>query len=175
MFIPLKDLIEKHAGGVIGGWDNLQCVIPGGSSTPMLMKEAAEVALMDYDSLAEHGSSLGTGAVIVMDKSVDVVEMIARLSGFYAHESCGQCAPCREGTGWIYNVMSRCVVGDAVPKELDQVLETTDYIKGKTICALGEAACLPVEALIKNFRPELEARMKNYRNDIYAKLAEKDF
>ena len=109
--IPMKTLIETYGGGVRGGWDNLKCVIPGGSSVPLLPKEICDTVLMDFDALREHQSGLGTAAVIVMDKSTDVVKAIARLSYFYKHESCGQCTPCREGTGWMWRVMERMVTG----------------------------------------------------------------
>ena len=105
MGIPLKDLIEKHAGGVVGGWENLLAVIPGGSSTPLLPKSICDSVKMDFDSLKEVKSGLGTAAVIVMNKSTDIVEAIARLSHFYKHESCGQCTPCREGTGWMLSLI----------------------------------------------------------------------
>ena len=113
MSIPLRELIEKHCGGVRGGWDNLLCIIPGGSSVPLIPKSVCEEVLMDFDSLKSAQSGLGTAAVIVMDKSTDVVDAIARLSYFYKHESCGQCTPCREGTGWLYNIMERMKKGDA--------------------------------------------------------------
>ena len=118
MSIPLRELIEKHAGGVRGGWDNLLAVIPGGSSTPILPKDICDDVLMDFDALKEVQSGLGTAAVIVMDKSTDVVKAIARLSYFYMHESCGQCTPCREGFGWVNRVMNRMVTGDARMEEI---------------------------------------------------------
>lgn len=113
MSIPLKDLIERHCGGVRGGWDNLLAVIPGGSSTPILPKWMCDTALMDFDDLSHKGSALGTAAVIVMDKSTDIIEAIQNLSHFYMHESCGQCTPCREGVGWIYDIMTRLKNGNA--------------------------------------------------------------
>ena len=114
---------------------------------------------MDVDSLNSAQSGLGTAAVIVMDKSTDVVDAIARLSYFYKHESCGQCTPCREGTGWLYNVMERMKKGDARLEEIDMLQELTKQIEGHTICALGDAAAWPVQGLIRHFRPELEARI----------------
>lgn len=162
MGIPLKDLIEIHCGGVRGGWDNLQAIIPGGSSTPCLTKEAAENALMDYDGLKEAGSSLGTGAVIVMDKSTDIIKAITRLAHFYKHESCGQCTPCREGTTWMSKTMDRLVIGDAKIKEIDQLLDICKRIDGHSICGLGDASTWPIMALIKNFRPVIEERINNY-------------
>jgi NADH-quinone oxidoreductase subunit F len=159
MGIPLKELIEKHAGGVRGGWDNLLAVIPGGSSVPILPKSICDTVLMDFDSLIEVKSGLGTAAVIVMDKSTDVIAAIARLAKFYMHESCGQCTPCREGTGWMYRVMERLVRGHAIPSEIDLLLEVAGQVEGHTICALGDAAAWPIQGLIRHFRPELEARI----------------
>ena len=159
MSIPLKELIEKHAGGVRGGWENLQAVIPGGSSTPCLSKNICDNVLMDFDSLREHSSGLGTAAVIVIDKSADMVEAIARLSHFYRHESCGQCTPCREGMGWVYRVMQRMVTGDAEIEEIDMLWEVTKQIEGHTICALADGGVWPVQGLIRHFRPELERRI----------------
>ena len=124
--IPLRELIEKHAGGVRGGWDNLLCVIPGGSSVPLLPKAVCDDVLMDFDALKEAQSGLGTAAVIVMDKSTDVIDAIARLSYFYKHESCGQCTPCREGTGWLYSLMQRMRSGDARLEEIDMLWEVRE-------------------------------------------------
>ncbi len=164
MGIPLKDLIEKHAGGVRGGWDNLLAIIPGGSSVPLLPKDLCEQALMDYDGLSEVGSALGSAGVIVMDKSTDIIEAIARLSHFYMHESCGQCTPCREGTGWVYRVMQRLVRGDATLDEIDTLWDMTKEIEGHTICALGDAAAWPVQGLIRHFRAEIESRITQAQN-----------
>ena len=161
MSIPLKELIEKHAGGVRGGWDNLLAVIPGGSSTPCLSKSICDNVLMDFDSLREVKSGLGTAAVIVMDQSTDIIAAIARLSKFYKHESCGQCTPCREGTGWMWRVMERLVTGDAEIEEIDMLLDVSYEIEGHTICALGDAAAWPVQGLIRHFRDEIEDRIKN--------------
>ncbi|QQG35307.1 MAG: NADH-quinone oxidoreductase subunit NuoF [Micavibrio aeruginosavorus] len=163
MGIPLKDLIEKHAGGVRGGWDNLKAIIPGGSSTPILPRSLCETALMDFDALREVGSSLGTAAVIVMDQSTDVIRAIARLSFFYMHESCGQCTPCREGTGWLWRIMQRMVRGNATVDEIDTLLELTKEIEGHTICAHGDASAWPIQGLIRHFRPEMEQRIMEYR------------
>ena len=160
MGISLKELIDKHAGGVRGGWDNLLAVIPGGSSVPLIPKSVCDSVLMDFDSLMEVKSGLGTAAVIVMDKSTDIVAAIARLSKFYKHESCGQCTPCREGTGWMWRVMERLVTGNAGIKEIDMLLEVSHEIEGHTICALGDAAAWPVQGLIRHFRPELERRIE---------------
>ena len=162
MGIPLKELIEKHAGGVRGGWDNLLAVIPGGSSVPVLPKDICDTVLMDFDSLREVRSGLGTAAVIVMDKSTDIVKAIARLSAFYKHESCGQCTPCREGTGWLWNMMERMVIGDATTEEIDHMLDISTRIEGHTICALGDAAAWPVQGLVRHFRPEIERRIEEF-------------
>lgn len=159
MGIPLKELLEKHAGGVRGGWDNLLAVIPGGSSTPMMPKDICETMTMDFDALREAGTGLGTAGIIVMDKSTDVVKAISRLSYFYKHESCGQCTPCREGTGWMWRMMERLVRGEAEPHEIDTLYEVTKQVEGHTICALGDAAAWPIQGLIKHFRPEIERRI----------------
>jgi NADH-quinone oxidoreductase subunit F len=164
MGIPLKELIEKHAGGVRGGWDNLLAVIPGGSSVPLLPKSICDDVLMDFDSLRAQRSGLGTAAVIVMDKSTDVVRAIARLSKFYKHESCGQCTPCREGTGWMWRVMERLVEGRAEKREIDMLLEVTTQVEGHTICALGDAAAWPIQGLIRHFRGEIERRIDAYHS-----------
>lgn len=159
MSIPFKELIDKHCGGIRGGWDNLLAVIPGGSSVPMV--PAAEImdAPMDFDGLKEVGSGLGTAGVIVMDKSTDIVRAISRLSYFYKHESCGQCTPCREGTGWMWRMMERLRHGDAEKHEIDMLYEVTKQVEGHTICALGDAAAWPIQGLLKHFRPEIERRI----------------
>lgn len=162
MGIPLKELIEKHCGGVRGGWDNLLGVIPGGSSTPVLTKEVCEDITMDFDSLSAAGSGLGTAGVIVMDKSTDIIAAIERLAHFYKHESCGQCTPCREGTGWMWRVLKRMVKGQARVEEIDMLFEVTKQVEGHTICALGDAAAWPVQGLIRNFRPVIEERIERY-------------
>jgi NADH-quinone oxidoreductase subunit F len=159
MSIPFRQLIEEHCGGIRGGWDNLLAVIPGGSSVPLVPAHQIIDAPMDFDALRDLKSGLGTAAVIVMDKSTDIVRAIARLSYFYKHESCGQCTPCREGTGWMWRVMERLVTGDAEPHEIDLLLDVTTEIEGHTICALGDAAAWPIQGLIRHFRPEIEARI----------------
>ena len=164
MGIPLKELVEKHAGGVRGGWDNLLGVIPGGSSVPVIPKSICDDVLMDFDALRDVKSGLGTAAVIVMDRSTDIIKAIARLSKFYKHESCGQCTPCREGTGWMWRVMERMVKGEAEVKEIDMLLDVSYEIEGHTICALGDAAAWPVQGLIRHFRPEMESRIRQYRD-----------
>jgi NADH-quinone oxidoreductase subunit F len=159
MGVPLRELIETHAGGVRGGWDNLLAVIPGGSSVPLVPAEQIMDAPMDFDGLKVLGSGLGTAAVIVMDKSTDIVRAISRISYFYKHESCGQCTPCREGTGWMWRTMERLREGDADVGTIDRLLDVTKQIEGHTICALGDAAAWPIQGLIKHFRPELERRI----------------
>ncbi|KAJ1919661.1 NADH dehydrogenase [ubiquinone] flavoprotein 1, mitochondrial [Mycoemilia scoparia] len=159
MSIPLRELIERHCGGVRGGWDNLLAIIPGGSSVPVLPKHLCDTAVMDFDSLRDLQSGLGTAAVIVMDKSTDIVSAIARLSAFYRHESCGQCTPCREGSRWLDLMMARFESGNAHKDEIDQIIEVTKQIEGHTICALGDAAAWPVQGLVRHFRPEIEKRL----------------
>ena len=164
MGISLRELIERHAGGVRGGWDNLLAVIPGGSSVPCLPKDICDTVLMDFDSLREVRSGLGTAGVIVMDKSTDIIAAIERLSHFYKHESCGQCTPCREGTGWMWRVMGRMVRGEASIGEIDVLEDVTKQVEGHTICALGDAAAWPIQGLIRHFRPQMEARIAAYRS-----------
>ncbi len=166
MGISMKELIEKHAGGVIGGWDNLLAVIPGGSSCPMLPKSICDTITMDFDALRGAGSGLGTAGLIVMDKSTDLIEAIERLSHFYMHESCGQCTPCREGTGWMWRIMKRLVKGDAQLEEIDELLDITKQVEGHTICALGDAAAWPIQGLVRHFRPVIEERIKQYQAKI---------
>ncbi|MDA7999969.1 MAG: NADH-quinone oxidoreductase subunit NuoF [Alphaproteobacteria bacterium] len=158
--VPLRDLLEKYAGGVCGGWENLQAIVPGGSSMPMLPKSVCDDLTMDFDTLASHRSGLGTGGVIVMDNSVDVIEAVRRFSHFYMHESCGQCTPCREGCGWIYRVLSRLAAGEGEGDEVDLLWTITKQIEGHTICAFGEAAAWPVQGLLRHFRGEVESRVK---------------
>lgn len=163
MGIPMKELIEKHAGGVRGGWDNLKAVIPGGSSCPLLPKDICDTVLMDFDSLREVQSGLGTAGLIVMDQSTDIIYAIARLAHFYMHESCGQCTPCREGTGWMWRSMMRLVEGTASVEDIDTLLEITKEVEGHTICALGDAAAWPIQGLIRHFRDEVEDRILQYK------------
>jgi NADH-quinone oxidoreductase subunit F len=148
---------------VIGGWDNLLAVIPGGSSVPCLPSDVCENMLMDFDSLREAKSGLGTAAVIVMNKETDIIDAICRLSHFYMHESCGQCTPCREGTGWMYRVMTRLVKGQARLEEIDTLLDVTYQVEGHTICALGDAAAWPIQGLLRHFRPLVEQRIMDYQ------------
>ncbi|HEY8194584.1 MAG TPA: NADH-quinone oxidoreductase subunit NuoF [Hyphomicrobium sp.] len=163
MGIPLKELIDKHCGGIRGGWDNLLAVIPGGSSVRCITAEQAEAVTMDFDALGKLGSGLGTAAVIVMDKSTDIIGAIRRIAYFYKHESCGQCTPCREGTGWMWRVLERMERGQAEKREIDLLLDVSKQVEGHTICALGDAAAWPVQGLIKNFRPVIEARIDQYQ------------
>ncbi len=159
MGVPLTELIEKHAGGVKGGWDSLKAIIPGGASVSMLPKSICNTVHMDFDSLGEVKSGLGTAAVMVMDQSTDLIRAICRLSRFYMHESCGQCTPCREGTGWMWRMMERIAVGDAGIEEINLLEQVTHQVEGHTICALGDAAALPIQGLIRHFRPEMEQRI----------------
>ena len=163
MGIPFKEMIDTHCGGIRGGWDNLLAVIPGGSSVRCLTAEQAMATTMDFDALSKLGSGLGTAAVIVMDKSTDIIKAIARLAYFYKHESCGQCTPCREGTGWMWRVLTRMAEGRAEKSEIDLLFEVTKQVEGHTICALGDAAAWPVQGLIRAFRPVIEARIDAYQ------------
>jgi NADH-quinone oxidoreductase subunit F len=159
MSIPLRELIERHAGGVRGGWDNLMAVIPGGSSMPVLSKEIADTILMDFDSLVAVKSGLGTAAIVVMDKSTDIIKAFTRLAFFYKHESCGQCTPCREGMGWMWRTLTRMQKGEVESSDIDLLQEVTKQIEGHTICAFGEGASWPVQGLLRHFRPEIEKRI----------------
>lgn len=163
MSIPLRQLLEDHCGGVRGGWGNLKAVIPGGISTPMIPAHEAETALMDFDSLKALKTGLGTAAVIVMDKSTDLVAAIARASKFYMHESCGQCTPCREGSGWAWRIMDRMARGEAEMREIDTLLDMVSQVEGHTICALGDTVAWPIQGLFRHFRPEVEAQIRRYR------------
>lgn len=171
MGIPLRELLDKHAGGVVGGWDNLLAVIPGGSSVPCITQDVCSDIRMDFDSLRAVKSGLGTAAVIVMDKSTDIIQAIGRLAHFYKHESCGQCTPCREGTGWMYRVLDRMAKGQADVEEIDMLLDVSYQIEGHTICALGDAAAWPVQGLIRNFRPVMEARLSGKNVDLADAMA----
>jgi NADH-quinone oxidoreductase subunit F len=166
MGIPFRELIDKHCGGIRGGWDNLLAVIPGGSSVPLVPAHEIIDAPMDFDGLRDLKSGLGTAAIIVMDKSTDIVRAISRISYFYKHESCGQCTPCREGTGWMWRVMERLREGNAEPEEIDLLLDVTTEVEGHTICALGDAAAWPIQGLIRHFRPELERRIAEKRGGL---------
>ncbi len=164
MGISFRELITRHGHGVRGGknpddFSNLLAVIPGGSSVPLVPAEQILDAPMDFDGLKALGSGLGTAAVIVMDKSTDVVRAISRISYFYKHESCGQCTPCREGTGWMWRIMEKMRTGDVDVEDIDKLYDVTKQVEGHTICALGDAAAWPIQGLIRHFRPELERRI----------------
>ena len=164
--VPLKYLIQKYAGDVIGGWSNLLAVIPGGSSVPLLPKSKCENVLMDFDSLKNAGSALGTGGIIVINKQTDILSSIARLSEFYHHESCGQCTPCREGTGWIMRMMRKLVDNKCTIEEVNLLEEVTKQIEGHTICALGDAAAWPIQGLLKNFKSEIINRISSKKKNV---------
>ena len=166
MGIPLKELIQVHGGGVIGGWENLLAVIPGGASVPLIPKSICEKVKMDFDSLSSVKSGLGTAAVIVMNKSTDIVEAITRLSYFYKHESCGQCTPCREGTGWMYRIMNKMIKGNINNIDIDKLLSVTKQIEGHTICAFGDAAAWPIQGLLRHFRKDVEERIIKYNKKV---------
>ncbi len=172
MSIPMKQLIDEHFGGVRGGWGNLKAVIPGGLSMKMIPAEEAEVALMDFEDLQKRGSGLGTATMIVMDKECDLVRTIARGAYFYKHESCGQCTPCREGTGWMWRVMERMATGEAEMREIDLLLDVASQVEGHTICGLGDAAAWPIQGLIRHFRPELERRIAEHKGRELLEAAE---
>ena len=159
MGIPFKDLLEI-AGGMLGG-RKLKAVIPGGSSVPVLPGEIIMNCTMDYNSLSEAGSSFGTGAVMVMDETTCMVKVLRRISRFYMAESCGQCTPCREGTGWLYRMLTRIVEGRGEEQDLDKLLDVANKIEGHTICALGDAAAWPVQSFLKHYHHEFEYMVQN--------------
>ena len=177
MSISFRELISLHGGGIRGGknrddFSNLLAVIPGGSSVPLVPAEQILDCPMDFDGLKALGSGLGTAAVIVMDKSSDIVRAISRISYFYKHESCGQCTPCREGTGWMWRVMERLREGEGSVETIDKLLDVTKQVEGHTICALGDAAAWPIQGLIRHFRPELERRIAERRSREMLEAAE---
>src|SRR6185369_3769956 len=172
MSISFRELIDRHAGGIRGGWDNLLAVIPGGSSVPLVPAAQIMDCPMDFDGLKALGSGLGTAAVIVMDKSTDIVRAISRISYFYKHESCGQCTPCREGTGWMWRMMERLREGDADVGDIDKLIDVTKQVEGHTICALGDAAAWPIQGLVRHFRPELERRIAERKGKRMLEAAE---
>ncbi len=163
---PFRDLLEM-AGGVRDG-RKLKAVIPGGSSVPVLPGDVMMELTMDYDSIAKAGSMLGSGAVIVMDESTDMVLALRRISRFYYSESCGQCTPCREGTGWLYRMLTRIVEGKGRPEDIELLEEVSHKIEGRTICALGDAAAMPVWSFIKQFRHEFEYYVEHKRSPVAA-------
>jgi NADH-quinone oxidoreductase subunit F len=159
MGIPFKDLLEL-CGGVLGG-RKLKAVIPGGSSVPVMPAANIMNCTMDYTSLQENGSSFGTGAVMVMDDTTCMVKVLRRIARFYMAESCGQCTPCREGTGWLYRMLCRIVDGEGSEDDLDKLVDVANKIEGHTICALGDAAAWPVQSFLKHFRHEFEYMVRN--------------
>jgi len=167
--IPFKELLAM-AGGVLGG-RKLKAVIPGGSSVPVLPGEIMLGLNMDYDSIAKAGSMLGSGAVIVMDETTDMVRALQRISRFYFSESCGQCTPCREGTGWLYRMLTRIVNGQGRPEDLDNLDDVASKIEGHTICALGDAAAMPVRSFVKHFRQEFAYYVEHKRSMVMAQAA----
>ncbi|MCK9212390.1 MAG: NADH-quinone oxidoreductase subunit NuoF [Ignavibacteriaceae bacterium] len=156
----LTDIIYKYAGGVIGD-KKIKCVIPGGSSMPPLRGDQLEGVKMDAESLKAVGSAIGTGGVMVMDEDTDLVRVLARIAKFYYHESCGQCTPCREGTGWMLKILNRIVRGEGTKKDIDLLVTIAKNIEGNTVCALGDAAAWPVKFMIERFRVEFEAIVKD--------------
>ena len=164
MGIPFKELLEI-AGGMLGG-RKLKAVIPGGSSVPVLPGEIIMNCTMDYNSLSEAGSSFGTGAVMVMDDTTCMVKVLRRISRFYMAESCGQCTPCREGTGWLYRMLTRIVEGRGSEEDIDKLLDVANKIEGHTICALGDAAAWPVQSFLKHYRHEFEYMVRNQGRSI---------
>ena len=159
MGIPFSDLLEI-CGGVLGG-RKLKAIIPGGSSCKVIRGEVAMECTMDYNSLADAGSSFGTGAVIVMDETTCMVKVLRRISRFYMAESCGQCTPCREGTGWLYRMLTRIVDGEGQQEDLEKLVDVANKIEGHTICALGDAAAWPVQSFLKQFHNEFEYMVRN--------------
>jgi NADH-quinone oxidoreductase subunit F len=160
MGTPFATLLEM-AGGVLNG-NRLKAVIPGGSSVPVLPAEVIMECTMDYDSLKNAGSSLGAGSVIVMDETTCMVSVLERLAGFYHHESCGQCTPCREGVGWLHRLLKRINNSEGKAEDLDTLLDVANQIEGRTICALGEAAAWPVQSFMKHYRHEFEAKIPGF-------------
>jgi len=154
----IRDLIEV-AGGVRGG-KNIKAIVPGGSSTPPLTWEMARDATMDADTLREAGSSMGTAGLCVLDEDTDMVAFTRRIAHFYHHESCGQCTPCRDGTGWLEKLLSRIEAGEGYTRDLDLLLEICDQMEGRTVCALADAAAWPVRWGVRRFRDEFAARCK---------------
>lgn len=164
--VPLKELIEKHAGGVKGGWDNLLCVIPGGLSCPILNRAECETAVMGYNELAAMGSALGTGAIIVMNEQTDLLDAFDHISHFYRHESCGQCGPCREGTAILSDIIHKFAQGKGTAADLDKLEKTADQTNN-CICALAGAASDPIRGLLRHFRGELEKQARqHYRREL---------
>ncbi len=157
--VPLLEIIYKYAGGVPGN-KGIRAVIPGGSSTMILRGDQLEGVCMDAESLKAAGSSVGTGGMIVMDEDTDLIRVITRIARFYYHESCGQCTPCREGTGWLWKVLKRFERGEGRREDIDLLMDVATNIEGNTICALGDAAAWPVQSMVRRFRDEFEKRVK---------------
>ncbi|RLA32645.1 MAG: NADH-quinone oxidoreductase subunit F [Gammaproteobacteria bacterium] len=170
MGVSFKDLLEL-CGGVLGG-RKLKAVIPGGSSVPVMPAEAIMDCTMDYNALQAAGSSFGTGAVMVMDETTCMVSVLRRISRFYMAESCGQCTPCREGTGWLYRMLTRIVEGHGEMDDLDKLVDVANKIEGHTICALGDAAAWPVQSFLKHFRHEFEYMIKHHGRSIVDDVSE---
>jgi NADH-quinone oxidoreductase subunit F len=170
MGIPFKDLLEM-CGGMLGG-RKLKAVIPGGSSVPVMPGEIILDCTMDYNSLQQAGSFFGTGAVIVMDETTCMVKVLRRISRFYMAESCGQCTPCREGTGWLYRMLTRIVDGKGQEEDLGRLLDVANKIEGHTICALGDAAAWPVQSFLKHYRHEFEYMIRHHGRSIVDNPAE---
>jgi NADH-quinone oxidoreductase subunit F len=160
--VTLRELVERHCGGVRGGWENLLAVIPGGATAPPIPANEIIDAPLDFDTMQSLNSALGTGGVIVFDKSADLVGAIARISRFYMHESCGQCTPCREGAGWVWRMLSRLAAGRGQVQEIETLFDVTKRIEGHTICALGDSVAWPVQGLIRHFRDEIERRFYDH-------------
>lgn len=162
MGTPFPELLEM-AGGVLNG-NKLKAVIPGGSSVPVVPADTMMSLTMDYDAIQKAGSYLGSGAVMVMDETTDMVKLLQRISRFYHSESCGQCTPCREGTGWLYRMLTRMIEGDGRQEDIDRLVDVSHKIEGRTICALGEASAMPVWSFIKHYREEFEHYVKHGRS-----------
>ncbi len=167
MGIPFKDLLNDICDGVLGG-RKLKAVIPGGSSCRVLPAEIIMDCTMDYNSLQQAGSSFGTGAVVVMDETTCMVNMLRRIARFYMAESCGQCTPCREGTGWLYRMLTRITEGKGEETDLDKLVDVANKIEGHTICALGDAAAWPVQSFLQHFHHEFEYMIRNNGRSIVA-------
>jgi len=167
--IPFKDLLEI-AGGVRGG-RALKAVIPGGSSVPVMPADKIMDLTMDFDTIRAAGSGLGTGAMVVMDETTCMVSLLRRISRFYSAESCGQCTPCREGTGWLYRVLTRITAGQGRLADLDMLVDVANKIEGHTICALGDAAAWPVQSFLKHYRHEFEYMIEHGGRSIVAEAA----
>ncbi|MCK5573503.1 MAG: NADH-quinone oxidoreductase subunit F, partial [Bacteroidetes bacterium] len=154
----LTEIIQKYAGGVPGD-KKIKGVIPGGSSTKIIRGDAIEGITMDAEGLLAAGSSVGTAGLIVMDEDTDLISVITRITHFYHHESCGQCTPCREGTGWMFKILRRFEDHEATAADIDLLLDIANNIEGNTVCALGDAAAWPVQSMIERFRDEFEQRV----------------